>query len=303
MNKDLPATGIPVGISRCLLGEPVRYNGGHKRSAVCPEVEIGLGVPREPIRLVDGDKGLRARGSDGERDHTAALTAAGERFGAAHSDLCGFIFTQKSPSCGLFRVKVYHDNGQPSAATGRGIFASAITQANPLLPAEEAGRLNDATLRDNFLTRVFAYYQWRQLVQRGASRRGIIAFYSRYKYLMLAHHQPSYRSIGRLLARAGLMSEEDLAQRFIQAFMTGLSHPATRKQITNALEHMRGHLKRDLGSAEKSELGDLLEHYRRGHLPLIAPLVLLRHHLQQRGDAYVCSQTLLAPFPDELQRV
>ena len=314
------ASRIPVGISRCLMGEEVRYNGGHKLSRycrdnlshwfefrdTCPEVEIGLPVPREAMRLVDtGAPNKTQRNirvleiSNPEIDHTEALIALAEKKKDILDRLRGFIFMQNSPSCGAFRVKVYHPNGNSLDAKGRGAFAQRVIQQYPNLPIEEAGRLMDANLRENFVTRVFLYQEWRELKDNSPSKADIINFHSGQKYLLMAKSQRHYKLAGKLLARAGKYSIKTLANRYEFILMDGMKRIGGRKGNSNALQHMQGYLKKTLNREQKAELTSLIESYRNGEVPLIAPLILLRHY-SESASQYYRDQSFLKPHPQSL---
>lgn len=317
MNRPTDAL-IPVGISACLMGENVRFNGSHKRSRfctdvlsgyfdfrpVCPEVAIGLGTPREPIRLVasdSADQSPRAVGvSNPDLDVTSDLEQYADRCADSMKDLCGFILMQKSPSCGLFEVKRYLENGHPEGKTS-GVFARQLRKRMPLLPVEEAGRLNDAALRENFMVRVYAYRDWMEFSAQPITASGLIEFHSRYKYLVMAHSPEGYTNIGRLLSdlSAGV---DTIADTYIQMLMDALAKPATRKRHTNALMHLQGYLKKNLSSADKQELRNLINQYHDGIIPLVVPLTLLKHHLNHYEDqhAYAIQQVYLNPHPYEL---
>ena len=311
---------IPVGISQCLLGEQVRYNGGHKLSrycrdnlshwfnfyGTCPEVEIGLPVPREPMRLVDigaidkSERNIRVLEiKNSEIDHTQALAALVEKKKDSLEKLRGFIFMQNSPSCGAFRVKVYHPNGNSLDAKGRGAFAQRVIQQYPNLPIEEAGRLMDANLRENFVTRVFLYQEWRELKDNSPSKADIINFHSGQKYLLMAKSQRHYKLAGKLLARAGKYSIKTLANRYEFILMDGMKRIGGRKGNSNALQHMQGYLKKTLNREQKAELTSLIESYRNGEVPLIAPLILLRHY-SESASQYYRDQSFLKPHPQSL---
>ncbi|GGB80422.1 hypothetical protein GCM10011352_02660 [Marinobacterium zhoushanense] len=306
---------IPVGISSCLLGEQVRYNGGHKRSRYClevladcfsyrpycPEVAIGLGVPREPIRLVaEGDDQPRALGTvDATVDVTDRLLEYGRQIGESSTELRGYILMKGSPSCGMERVKVYHPNGMPNTA-GTGIFVRALCEANPELPVEEEARLNDPVLRDNFIARVFAYDDWKRSVEADPSYHNLIQFHSRQKYLLMAHHYQGYRELGRYLAEAHQLPLQQAMQQYIQNFMQHMAHRASRKTHTNVLMHLLGYMKKSLDPDCKQELLEGIEQYRLGQVPLVVPLALLKHYLKRYGSEYVCEQTYLNPYPHEL---
>ncbi|WP_342245252.1 YbgA family protein [Pseudomonas sp. OTU5201] len=304
-----------LGISACLLGNPVRFNGGHKESRLCsrslaehfdfvplcPEVAIGLGIPREPIRLVGDAVAPRAVNSrEPQRDHTEALAEFGEIMATQLDDISGYIFMQKSPSCGLERVKVYQANGHTSEGGGRGIFASAFCARRPDLPVEEDGRLNDPVLRENFLTRVYAYAQWQALRREGLSHKSIIAFHSRYKYQLMANDPVQYKVLGRLLGGIGAQPADEIGPRYFSALMVALRKCATRGTHSNVLQHLSGYLKPHLSRPEKAELQRLIEQYRSGVVPLVVPITLLKHHFNGHPDRYIAQQVYLQPHPEEL---
>ena len=306
---------IKVGISACLLGEPVRFNGGHKESRlcsetlarhfefvpVCPEVAIGLGTPRQPIRLVGDPDQPRAVGSvHAELDVTDALSAYGRQVATELHDICGFVLMQKSPSCGMERVKVYQANGHPIEGGGSGLFAHALMQARPDLPIEEDGRLNDPVLRENFLTRIFAYAEWQRLVASGVTRKALVEFHSRYKYQLMATDPVQYKALGRLVATVGKQPLEAFAPSYFSQLMEALKKTASRGTHPNVLQHLSGYLKRDLGTQDKQELQRLIDQYREGVVPLVVPMTLLKHHFRRHPDRYVATQVYLQPHPEDL---
>lgn len=312
---DRPDAPLRLALSECLLGSEVRYDGSGARSSfphaalaglyefrgICPEVGIGMTVPRPPIRLV-ARNGIRAVGvSRGELDYTDALSAFAERQAASLGDVSGYVFMKNSPSCGLFRVKVYSEvDGVVSGAPGRhgqGIYAATLSRLLPDLPVEETGRLNDDVLRENFVMRTFAYAHWQRLVAGGLSRGRLIEFHSRYKYLLMAHSVPAYQEAGRLLANLREDFEKK-ASDYFSLLMQGLSHPASRGGHANVLAHLQGYLKRVLDSEARQELAELISAYRRGEQPLLAPLALLKHHLKRHPDEYLRYQTYLDPHPE-----
>ncbi len=268
---------------------------------ICPEVGIGMSVPREPIRLVGDAAAPRVIGvKSPDQDYTAALAGYGERAAAEASGLAGYVFMKGSPSCGLFRVKVYpHEDGVVTGAPdmrGRGAYAAAFTAGRADLPVEENGRLHDPVLRENFVTRVFAYAHWLSVARAGLSARRLIAFHSRYKYLLMAHSVPAYQAAGRELSN--LKSDLDAkAGRYVSILMTGLTQPASRKSHANVLSHLQGYLKDKLDSPARQELSTLIAGYRSGEQPLLAPLALLKHHFGRHPDDYVLAQTYLDPHP------
>jgi uncharacterized protein YbgA (DUF1722 family)/uncharacterized protein YbbK (DUF523 family) len=309
---------IPVGISACMMGDSVRFNGGHKRSrfctdilseyfdfrSTCPEVAIGMGTPREPIRLVSehpNDDNIRAVGVDTpELDVTDKLKDHAVTVSENSSELCGFIFMQKSPSCGVFGVKRYLPNGHPEG-TVSGIFAKEFARRNPLLPIEEAGRLNDAALRENFLVRVFTYRDWQLFRQQEVTAARLIDFHSKYKYLVMAHSLVHYKELGRLLANLS-HDVESIADTYFEKLMAALAKPASRRMHTNTLMHLQGYLKDLISADDKREMAQLILQYREGIVPLVVPLTLLKHHLNHFEDAnaYARQQVYLNPHPYKL---
>lgn len=308
-------TKIPLGVSQCLLGEKVRFDGGHKRNhfltdvlselvefrSVCPEVAIGLGIPRKPIRLVLANGETRVLGVENpELDVTEALVAQAEHAAEQMPDICGYVFMQNSPSCGVFAMKRYLPNGYSIDRQGRGAYAKRLMELMPLLPVEEAGRLNDVGLRENFLTRVFAYHDFKTRIAPAPTAKNLIEFYSRYKYQVMAHHVPSYFAIGRYLANLSGRDIEKSCAEFFQLFMGALKNHATRKGNTNVMMHLRGYLKNLLNTQDKQELSQLIDSYNAGRVPLVVPLTLLKHHLLKLDNAYLKSQTFWSPLPEQL---
>jgi uncharacterized protein YbgA (DUF1722 family)/uncharacterized protein YbbK (DUF523 family) len=303
-----------LGISACLLGEQVRYNGGHKQSQLCrhtlseyfdfvplcPEVAIGLGTPREPIRLVGDAQAPRAVGTvNRDMDVSAPLAAYGKRMAGELTDICGYIFMQQSPSCGLHRVKVYQDNGRPSEP-GRGLFAAAFCARHPNLPVEEDGRLNDPVLRENFITRVLAYSEWQQLLRDGLSRKRLIDFHSRYKYLLMATAPRQHKELGRMIGNLDQHDLHELAPHYFSKLMSALKNCATRGTHSNVLQHLSGYFKQSLSREDRQEMRQLIGQYQHGVVPLVVPMTLLKHHLRHHPDAYIAQQVYLQPHPENL---
>ena len=308
-------TPIKVGISACLLGSPVRFNGGHKESRlcsetlakhfefvpICPEVAIGLGTPREPIRLVGDPVSPRAVGSvRSELDVTDALRTYGEDVAEALHDISGYVLMQKSPSCGMERVKVYQESGHPIKGGASGVFAQALMTARPDLPVEEDGRLNDPVLRENFLTRIFAYADWHRLLTAGLTRKAVVDFHSRYKYQLMANDPVQYKNLGRLVATVGHTPLEEFAPQYFSQLMMALKKTASRGTHTNVLQHLSGYLKDDISGDDKRELQHVISQYREGIVPLVVPLTLLKHHFRHHPDRYIANQAYLQPHPEDL---
>lgn len=314
-NANPSAAKIPIAISACLLGESVRFNGGHKESRlctrqlseyfdylpICPEVGIGLSIPREPIRLTGDPAAPQARGVvHPEQDFTQALAHYAQTMAKQLKGVSGYILMQKSPSCGMERVKVYQDNGYTAPQGASGIYTQAIMAAHPALPMEEDGRLNDPVLRENFLTRVFAHARWQQLCQQGLNRHHILAYHADYKFQLLASDPQGYRELGQLLGNIGHYPVEEIADRYFIRLMQGLKRLATRGTHANVLQHLAGYLKHELDSNDRREIGDLIDHYREGLIPLVVPLTLLKHHLRHHPDPYLSRQAYLQPHPEAL---
>jgi len=311
-----PGFRIRVGISSCLLGQEVRYDGGHKRDhyitdtlgrffewvPVCPEVEAGFGVPRPTLRL-EGDPDEPRLVFAGERtDQTDRMTAWTRRRLAdlAREDLSGYILKKGSPSCGMERVRVYAAGSATAGRRGAGLFARALMERFPLLPVEEEGRLHDLPLRDNFVERVFAYRRWRDLVAAGPTRGRLVAFHTAHKFQILAHSAKHYTALGRLVARAKSMTPGALADEYGALFLEALRVKATRGRHANVLQHLLGFFKRDVPSEDRAEALSVIDEYRRGLVPLVVPLTLLKHHLRRFAVPYVRDQIYLNPHPKEL---
>jgi uncharacterized protein YbgA (DUF1722 family)/uncharacterized protein YbbK (DUF523 family) len=306
---------IAVGISTCLLGDKVRWDGGHKRSRyitdvlgvyfrfepVCPEFEVGMGIPREPVHLEGDLDDPRMVGNKSGEDWTARMNryAAGRVAQLAELDLCGYLLKKDSPSCGMERVSVKNAKGMPDRR-GRGLFARALMARLPLLPVEEEGRLHDARLRENFIVRVFAYHRLRQVFAGRFSRGRVVAFHSREKLLLMAHSPRHYKELGRLVAAVKDHRPADFRTRYSELYMAALAVKTTVKKNVNVLQHMLGYLRDDLGPAQKQDILQVLDDYRNGLVPLIVPLTLMRHHLTVHGIDYLNDQVYLHPHPKEL---
>jgi uncharacterized protein YbgA (DUF1722 family)/uncharacterized protein YbbK (DUF523 family) len=306
---------LRLGISRCLLGDEVRFDGGHKRDnfltdvfgryvewvPVCPEVEAGFGTPREAMRLVGDPQRPRLVTIKSGRDHTAALeTMTANRIDLLKElDLSGYVFKKDSPSCGVERVRIYNEQGMPSR-NGVGIFARTFIKQFPLIPVEEEGRLCDPLLRENFIERVFCYRRYQDLMNSGVSRQAVVRFHTIHKYLLLAHSQQQYQALGRLVGQADRYRPKELAIQYGELFMKALAVKATVRKHVNVLQHILGYFKDRLGDQEKTELLGVIHDYHRGLTPLIVPLTLIRHYVQIFDVGYIRDQVYLNPHPKEL---
>jgi uncharacterized protein YbgA (DUF1722 family)/uncharacterized protein YbbK (DUF523 family) len=299
---------IRIGISSCLLGQKVRYDGGHKRDyyvvrslvrhvellPVCPEVGIGLGVPRAPIHLIRQGGAVRAVGVDDRSlDVTDALAAYAKAMSRSLDGISGYIFKQRSPSCGLRDVPV----GGRGTRNGRGIYADAFLQTHRFVPAVDEAELADPALRDNFIERVFAYHRWQALTARGVTARRLAEFHAMHKVALMAHSPRAVTELGRFAAQAG--SIEQAAGKYLARFMETLSQPPTAARHENALLHMMGYLKQRIDRADKAELLDAIRRYRADRAPRSAVLKLLRRHFRRHPDAYISRQTYLYPSLEE----
>lgn len=307
---------IRLGISTCLLGEPVRYDGGRKHDRyltdtlgeyveyvpVCPEVECGLGIPRESMHLEGDPESPRLVTSRTHRDVTDSMVrwVQTRLHQLEYERLCGFIFKNHSPSCGMERVKIFDGKGMPQKK-GLGIFAGFFTKRFPLLPVEEEGRLYDPVLRENFIVRIFTLKRWRDLVSDGKTIGRLVDFHTRHKFLIMAHSPTHYRHMGKLVAAAKSFPDEELFARYQENLMQALRLKAAVKKNTNVLYHLMGHFKNDLSADEKAELREIIQRYHDGFVPLIVPVTLINHYVRKYRRPYLQAQWYLNPHPLELQ--
>jgi uncharacterized protein YbgA (DUF1722 family)/uncharacterized protein YbbK (DUF523 family) len=306
---------IRVGVSSCLLGRQVRFDGGHKLDGflvhtfgryvewvpVCPEVELGLGTPRETLRLERRDGRIHLVMPKSGADHTEGMRRYAERRVAelAELELCGYVLKKDSPSCGMERVRVSDPHGVP-AKSGRGLFAQVLLERLQNLPVEEEGRLNDPRLRENFVERVFTYRRLRRLFEGGFKIADLVGFHTAHKLLVMAHSPKAYAELGRLVAGARSMPREALRARYESELLGALEAIATPRRHANVLQHMLGYLSKRLESAERQEILELIEDHRLGLVPLLVPLTLIRHHARRLEASYLLGQLYLEPHPKEL---
>lgn len=339
MNRISETTDIPVGISACVMGEEVRFNGGHSQSRICqnqlakhfkfqsfcPEVAAGFGIPRPTMRLTGDpanpklifsrppsenprEQAEKARQQDSDNDSDSLLM---QDLGKKLTDACqpmlnrceqldGFILKKDSPSCGMERVKIYQPSGHPHEERGAGLFARALMERFPNLPIEEDGRLNDAQLRENFVMRVFAHHNFRTEVAGQPSFHNLLQFHSSYKYLLMAHNQTAYRELGKMLAVAHKEPLDALIKTYHQQFMSAINTPASRGSHCNVMQHIMGYLKQSVDSTARQHILSVFEQYRLGEVNLITPMTLLSHYINQNGSEYIRAQRYLEPYPSHL---
>ena len=307
---------IRLGISSCLLGEPVRFDGGHKHDRyltgvlgqwvrwvpVCPEVDIGLPIPRPTIRLENHDGTVRLVNPRSREDLTDRMRSYAEDKVAElqQLELDGYVLKRASPSCGMERLKVYPPGGGSPDRNGIGIYAEVLMQRWSGLPVEEEGRLNDPVLRENFIERVFCRHRWRNLLAAGLSRSRLVEFHTAHKLLLRSHNEAGYRRLGRIVAAAGTIPDEELFANYEAEMDLTLATRTTVKRHVNVLYHILGYLKKLVEPDDKRELITLIEDYRNGLVPLIVPITLLRHHVHRHQIRYMLGQLYLEPHPKEL---
>jgi len=311
-------SGKPLlGISSCLLGNNVRYDGGHKLDTwlsntlgkyvdyviVCPEAECGLGIPREAMRLVCSEHEPRMLTQRSGIDHSERmrLYSLNQVEKLLQMQLCGFVLKSKSPSCGMERVKVYPPAGGAASKSAQGVFARILTQASPLLPCEEEGRLHDPGLRENFIERIFVRQRWLELLAAKPAPGKLVDFHSRHKLLIMAHSIGHYRAMGKLVAAATVGDFDLVLRDYHAALMTAMSKPATPARQQNVLQHIMGYFKQELSPTEKAELLELINSYRQNLIPLIVPITLINHYVRKYDKPYLAMQYYLNPHPLELK--
>ena len=306
---------VKIGISSCLLGERVRYDGGHKLDryitetlgqyfewvSVCPEVEYGLPVPREVMRLEGNPDSPRLVTVQTKVDHTEGMLKWTDKKlkDLGQEKLCGFIFKSRSPSSGIGGVKIYTTSGIPRCK-GVGIFGGAFIRYFHFIPVIDDGRLHDTQLRENFSERVFVYKRWQEFIKKGRTIQDLAGFHTEHKLLILSHSPKHFSALGRLVANAKKYKREELHSEYIRILMHGLQLIATVKKNTNVLMHITGHFKKHLSSDEKQELLEVIDNYHKGLIPLIVPITLIRHYVRKFDETYLKKQYYLNPHPLEL---
>ena len=307
---------IKLGVSACLLGEKVRYDGGHKLHhfltdtlgqyvkyvPVCPEVECGLPIPRESMHLEGVPEAPRLVTSRTHEDKTEQMLKWAKMRVAEleKEDLCGFIFKSNSPSSGMERVKIYNEKGMP-VKKGVGMFAMIFVEHFPLIPVEEDGRLHDPKLRENFIERIFTMKRWREFLSKKWSMGSLVDFHTRNKLLILSHSPKHYKMMGKLVADGKAMPIKKLYKEYESLLMAALKLKTTAKKNSNVLQHMMGYFKKLLSSDEKQEILEIIQQYREGYVPLVVPVTLMNHYIRKYKQPYLSMQTYLNPHPTALQ--
>ena len=307
---------VRIGVSSCLLGNPVRWNAGHKLDRyltnilgqfveyvpVCPEVEAGFGVPRESVRLVGDPEDPRMITFKSKKDLTDQMKRwAKKRVKELEKeDLCGFIFKSDSPSSGMIRVKVYSEKGMPRKV-GVGMFARAFMDHFPRIPCEDDGRLRNAAIRENFIERLFSLKRWRDIASASPKMGKLVDYHSRNKLLLLSHSQKHYRLMGKLVANEKKLPPRKLFDQYEQLLLEALELKTTVKKNQNVLLHLMGYFKKQLTPDEKQELLEIFDQYRSGYVPLLVPLTLINHYVRKYDQPYLKIQTYLNPHPVELK--
>lgn len=306
---------VKLGTSACLLGQEVRFDGGHKRDrfltdslsnfvefvSYCPELAIGMGVPRPAIHLEGDSTNPRIVGvHDKSLDVTERLVKYSAETCKKLPEISGYILKSKSPTCGMERINVYKENGQ-ATKDGIGVFARELIKQYPYLPIEDEGRLNDAVLRENFIMRVFVFHRWKQEMQPGITSEKLIDFHTRHKLLLMSHHLVGYRKLGNLLSNLKGQENEAIALDYITNLMSFLKYKATPAKHVNALQHCMGYFKKSLTSEDKKEMFSLLMQYKKNEVPLVVPLTMVKHYLQKHPNLYLKNQIYFDPYPQELK--
>jgi uncharacterized protein YbgA (DUF1722 family)/uncharacterized protein YbbK (DUF523 family) len=307
---------IKIGVSSCLIGEKVRWNGDHKQDryvreilgnyfeyiSMCPEMEVGMGVPRETVALYGNLEDPKMISKKTKTDWTERMASyiKDQMKTLTHENLCGFIFKSKSPSCGIARIPVFSETDRSKARHGAGMFANAFLKKFPLIPIEDEGRLNDAKFRENFIIRVFSFNRLQKLMDKDFSRGALVDFHTKHKFLMLAHSRKHYTALGSLVANSKSLKYEEIKVQYSKLFMEGLTYKSTPKKNTDVLLHMMGFLKKVLTKGEKEDILTTFEDYRKELLPLIVPVTLIRHQVKKHNIEYLKDQIYLNPHPKEL---
>lgn len=314
---ETPQSRLQIGVSACLLGKPVRFDGGHSRSKLCletlssysefhpfcPEMAAGFGSPRPAMRLIgDPDNPTLTFSKKGEEnaDLTEQLKSGYRDQLTTLANLDAYILMRNSPSCGLERIKVYQKSGYPHEKRTRGLFTQDLMATNPLLPMEEEGRLNDHALRENFILRAYTNHFFKREVLNNASVQALVDFHSCYKLIIMAHSVEAYQQLGQLVAHPDKKDLGATVHQYHRGLMLALAKPARRKSHCNVLMHILGFLKKSIPGPARQSIATTINDYRLGQLPLITPLTLLNHYIQLNGNAYIKKQRYLSPYPDDL---
>ncbi|MCL0044802.1 DUF523 and DUF1722 domain-containing protein [Nitrospinaceae bacterium] len=307
---------IKIGVSSCLLGEEVRWNGGHKKDRyvqaaldnyfeyvpTCPEVDVGMGIPRETVALYGVLEDHKMISKKSQTDWTSKMNTymKGRISTLGKNDLCGYIFKSKSPSCGIGRVPIYSKFGSSKVRYGPGMFASSFMKTLPLIPVEDEGRLHDPVIRENFIVRVFCFNRLQTFLKERFTMGALVSFHTKHKFLILSHSKKQYDAMGKLVANAKKIKTAELKTRYSKLFMAALTYKSTSKKNTDVLLHMTGFLKKILTREEKKNILSVIEDYRNELLPLVVPVTLIYHQVKKHNIEYLLDQVYLNPHPKEL---
>jgi len=308
---------ILIGISSCLLGEKVRFDGQHKMDRyivdilgqyvdffpVCPEVESGLTIPRESMRLVSTDRGIRLITNKTKTDMTDMMQKFSEKKldNLVKKPICAFIFKSRSPTSGMTRVKVYPENGGAPRNSGTGIFSDMFMKKFPHIPVEDEGRLNDPQLRENFIERLFAYKRWTDMLCHSRTPAGLLDFHQRHKLILMAHSPVHYKAAGKITGNLKKKKMDSILEEYIENFTEGMKLKATVSKNYNVLQHIMGYFRKELTADDKKYILHVFDQYKEGLIPLIVPVTLMNYFINRFDEKYLSNQYYLSPFPDELK--
>lgn len=302
-----------IYVSKCLGFDHCRYNGltisdefvdllrGHVKFAlVCPEVEIGLGVPRHPVRIVSRRGELHLMQSETGEDVTSRMIGYAEDLFRRITVVDGFILKSRSPSCGVKDVKVYPGLGKaPVVAKDSGFFGGAVQKQFPLLSVEDEGRLRNFRIREHFLTRIYAYAMFRRICE-GLRMRELVEFHAQHKFLLMAYSQKALRMLGRIVANHERKPVSDVFGSYEREFKSALRNVPRYTSCINVLMHVMGYFSKAIKQDEKRFLLESFENYRAGQAPLSVPLNILRSYAIRFESEYLKNQAFFEPFPKEL---
>ena len=309
------STKPQIGVSACLASQAVRYDGSfitnqfikNECSAffdihtVCPEVEAGMGVPRQVIQLRDFDGETKlVYSKNPETEITGFMRDFSDKRIKRLPALDGYIFKKDSPSCGVYKVPVKNDKSGMRKRNGVGIFAQAFKDQFPLVPTEDEGRLHDKGIRENFLERIYAHYRWRQIHASENPLKAFRDYHKNYKLILMAKDNGASKHLGRLVAKVNRDNFSEISEQYISLFMQAMSKIPSQGHHVNVMMHILGYLKDHLNKKDKAELLEWFEIYREKRVARITPMMLLQHHFNRHENDYIADQYYFSPFPGKL---